>query len=321
MKAWVALAVPGVLGFALWAAEQKADQPPVNPPAANTPAVRSDEYATISIDVSQVDLLFTVTDKKRRFVTNLTKDDFEVYDSKKQQVIKDFAAESDLPLRLAILIDTSNSIRDRFRFEQEAATDFIKSVMHPKVDKAMLVSFDTQAELRSDLEDDPYKVTDAIQSLRPGGGTALYDAIYFACRDRLGQDHPMHSFRRAIVVLSDGEDNQSRYTRDQALEMAQRNDTIIYAISTNISRNDTSGDKVLKYFTEETGGRSFFPFKVEDLEASFAEIANELRHQYNIAYSPKPLVTDGLFHPVELRVKGRKDLIVSVRKGYYARKM
>jgi Ca-activated chloride channel homolog len=318
MKLWVALAVTGALGFAVWAAEQKPANPPV---AAQAPAAQSDEYARITIDVTRVSLLFTVTDKKRRFVTDLRKEDFEVVEGKKRQDIQEFAAESDLPLRLGILVDTSNSIRDRFRFEQEAATDFIKSVVHPRVDKAMLVSFDTQAELRSDLVDDPTKVADAINELRPGGGTALYDAIYFACRDKLAQDQPMHKFRRAIILLSDGEDNQSRYTRDQAIEMAQKADTIIYAISTNISRSDTAGDRVLKYFTEETGGRSFFPFKVEDLETSFVEIANELRHQYNISYRPEPLVTDGLFHPIDLKVKGRKDLIVNVRKGYYARKM
>ena len=234
----------------------------------------------------------------------------------------EFTAESDLPLRLAILIDTSNSIRDRFRFEQEAASEFLNSVMQAQADKAMVVSFDTEAELVSDLIERHRKLANAaIRDLRPGGGTALYDAIYFACRDKLSQDQPKHKFRRAIVIVSDGDDNQSRYTRDQALEMAQKADVVIYAISTNISRAETDGDKVLKYFTAETGGRAFFPFKVEDLEQSFENIANELRHQYNISYRPDPLKTDGLFHPVELRVKGRKDLVVHVRKGYYAPKM
>jgi VWFA-related protein len=149
----------------------------------------------------------------------------------------------------------------------------------------------------------------------------MYDAIYFACRDKLSQDQPKHKFRRAIVILSDGDDNQSRYTRNQALEMAQKADVVIYAISTNITRIESDGDKVLKYFTAETGGRAFFPFKVEDLEQSFENIANELRHQYNISYRPEPLLTDGLFHVIDLRVKGRKDLQVHARKGYYARKM
>jgi VWFA-related protein len=131
----------------------------------------------------------------------------------------------------------------------------------------------------------------------------------------------MHKFRRAMVIVSDGDDNYSNYTRDQALERAQKDEVVIYAISTNISRQETDGDKVLKYFTKETGGRAFFPFKVEDMEASFVDIANELRHQYNLSYRPEPLATDGRFHPVELRVKGRKDLVVLARPGYYAPKM
>jgi len=194
-------------------------------------------------------------------------------------------------------------------------------VMRSNMDKAMLVSFDTKAELVSDLVGDPIKLESGIRGLRPGGGTALYDAIFYACRDKLAMDQPKHKFRRAIVIVSDGDDNQSDYTRDQALEMAQKADVVLYAISTNITRAETDGDKVLKYFTAETGGRAFFPFKVEDLEQSFENIANELRHQYNLLYRPEPLLTDGLWHTVQLRVKGRKDLIVRARAGYYAPKM
>ena len=185
----------------------------------------------------------------------------------------------------------------------------------------MVVRFDTSAELVSDLTTDTDKLERAIRDLRPGGGTALYDALFYACRDKLSQDQPKHKFRRAVVIVSDGDDNQSHYTRDQALEMAQKADVVVYSISTNITRSETDGDKVLKYFAQETGGTAFFPFKVEDLEQSFENIANELRHQYNISYRPEPLKTDGLFHTVDLRVKGRKELQVHVRKGYYAPKM
>jgi len=316
MKFRVLLAAIGALGAGVLVAGQKPA-----PPAKPGPVEQSEELARIQVDVTRVNLLFTVTDKKGRFVTDLGKADFEVIDGKRPQAILEFMAESDLPLRLGILIDTSNSIRDRFRFEQEAAIEFINSVIHPNVDKAMVVSFDSSAELVSDLISDTDQLESSIRDLRPGGGTSLYDAIYFACRDKLAQDQPRHKFRRAIVLVSDGDDNQSRYTRDQALEMAQKADVVIYAISTNISRVDTDGDKVLRYLTSETGGRAFFPFKVEDLEQSFENIANELRHQYNISYRPEPLITDGLFHPIEVRVKGRKDLIVRARKGYYAPKM
>ena len=314
MKLWVALAAAGAFGLAITAAGQ------LPSPAPET-AAQADEPTRIQVDVTRVNMLFTVTDKKGRFITDLDKSDFEIIEGKRDQVIQEFTAESDLPLRLGILIDTSNSIRDRFRFEQEAATEFIRSVMRSRVDKALVVSFDTSAELVSDLVDDTDQLENAIQSLHPGGGTALYDAIFYACRDKLAQDQPRHKFRRAIVIVSDGDDNQSRYTRDQALEMAQKADVVLYAISTNMSRQETDGDKVLRYFTQETGGRAFFPFKVEDLEQSFENIANELRHQYNILYRPEPLATDGLFHTVDLRVKGHKDFIVRARRGYYAPKM
>ena len=272
----------------------------------------------IVLDVTRVNMLFTVTDKKGRFITDLTKEDFAVIENKKPQVIQQFTAETDLPLRLAILIDTSNSIRDRFKFEQQAAVEFINSTVRPRQDKALIVSFDSAAELVSDLTDDPEKLAAAVRGLRPGGGTALYDALFFACRDKLQLDQPREKFRRALVIVSDGDDNQSRVTRDQALEMAQKADAVVYAISTNISRIDSDGDKVLRYLTAETGGQAFFPFKVQDLAQSFENIANELRHQYNIFYRPEPLLTDGQYHKVDVKVKGRKDLLVRARKGYYA---
>jgi Ca-activated chloride channel homolog len=281
----------------------------------------SQDKTNIKIDVSRVNMLFTVSDKKGRFVTDLAKDDFQVLESKKAQPIVEFAAETDLPLRLAILIDTSNSIRDRFRFQQEAAVAFIDSTVRPHQDKALVVSFDTAAELVTDLTDDIPALEKAVQSLRPGGGTSLYDAIFFASRDKLMQDQPLYKFRRAMVILSDGEDNQSRYTRDQALEMAQKADVTVYTISTNISRIPTDGDKVMRYFAAETGGQAFFPFQASDLNQSFENISNELRHQYNIFYRPEPFKTDGLYHTVEIRVKNRKDLLVRCRKGYYAPKM
>ena len=289
--------------------------------AAQKAAPSADEQSRITVDVTRVNLLYTVTDKKGRFVSDLTRNDFEIFESKKPQQILEFTAETDLPLRIAILIDTSNSIRERFRFIQEAATDFVNTVMRPGKDKALVVSFDTSPELVADLTDDQIAVTKAIRELRPGGGTALYDAIFYSCRDKLMMDQPRDKFRRAIVVLSDGDDNQSRYTREQALEMAHKADAVIYTISTNITHLETSGDKVLKRYAEETGGIAFFPFKAEDMGQSFENIANELRHQYNIAYRPEPLKTDGQFHPIEVRVKNRKDLVVHVRKGYYASKM
>lgn len=298
----------GILCAFLYGAEPKKTQP--SPPPV------SDE-SPITLDVNRVNMLFTVSDKKGRFITDLTRDDFQVFEEKKSQSVVEFAAESDLPLRLGVLVDTSNSIRERFKFQQEAAVEFINSVMRPQ-DRAVVVSFDTGPELVADLTADTGVLDKAIRNLRPGGGTALYDAIFFACRDKLMLDQPRHKFRRALIILSDGDDNQSRYSRDQALEMAQKADVVVYAISTNITGLQTDGDKVLKYLAQETGGLVFFPFKVQDLSQSFENIANELRHQYNILYRPEPVRRDGLFHQVDIRVKNRKDLVVRARKGYYA---
>jgi len=293
-------------GAAAWA-----QQPPFNP---DDPANR------IVLDVSRVNMLYTVSDKKGRFVTDLRATDFQIVESKKEQQILEFTAESDLPLRLGILVDASNSIRERFRFQQEAAIEFINQVIRPRQDKAVIVAYDTAAELVADLSGDTDVLSKAIRALRPGGGTAMFDAIFYACRDKLMQDQPRHKFRRAMIVLGDGDDNASRYTRDQALEMAQKADVVGYSISTNNTKIEREGDKVLKYFAEETGGIAFFPFKVQDLSQSFENIANELRHQYNLLYRPDPLKTDGLYHKVDIKVKGRKDLIVRARKGYYAPK-
>lgn len=309
------LAVLPALLFPLLA---QAPQKPATQPPAQTPPAADDR--PITLDVTRVNFLFTVSDKKGRFVTDLKKDDFEIVEAKKQQNILEFVAESDLPLRLAVLVDTSNSIRDRFKFLQEAAVEFINSAIRPERDKAIVVSFDSGATLVADLTGNTEVLGKAVRELRPGGGTSLYDAIYFACRDKLAQDQPRHKYRRALVVLSDGDDNQSRFTREQALEMAHKADVVLYAVSTNNTRLESDGDKVLRYLTRETGGVAFFPFKAEDLAQSFENIANELRNQYSILYRPEPLKTDGLFHKVEIKIRDRKDLLVRARNGYFAPK-
>jgi VWFA-related protein len=305
-----ALGMAAVVSFGSLAAQDK----------QQSDAGKDNAPAQFSSEVTRVNMLFTVTDKRGRFITNLDRGDFEVLENKKPQEISEFTSESDLPLRLAILVDTSNSIRDRFRFQQEAAVNFINGVMRDE-DKSIVVSFDSATELVADLTSDTHKLESAIRDLRPGGGTALFDAVYFACRDKLMQDQPLYKFRRAMIVLSDGEDNNSRMSRDQALEMAQKADVVVYTISTNISRVETPGDKIMRYFAEQTGGVAFFPFQASDLNQSFENIANELRHQYNLFYRPNPLKNDGMFHAVQIKVRGRKDVIVRARRGYYARRV
>ncbi len=284
---------------------------------APAPAKPAEDESRIVLEVNRVNLLFTVTDRRGRVITDLKQGDFTVREGKNPQKILEFSAESDLPLRLAILVDSSNSIRERLKFIQESAIEFINSVMRPGQDKAAVISFDTAPELQADLSDNIEQLTRVIRQLRAGGGTSMYDAIYFASRNKLMQDQPRHKFRRAMVVLSDGEDNQSQYTRDQALEMAQKADVVIYTISTNITRNETGGDKVLRYLASETGGMAFFPFKAEDLSQSFENIANELRHQYSLLYRPEPMVMDGSYQRVDVLVRDRANLVVRARRGYY----
>ena len=294
--------------------------PPVKTRPPQTPAPPTSD-TPIVIEVTRVNLLFTVADRKGRFVTNLAKEDFEVVENKKKQEILEFVAETDLPLRIGVLIDTSNSIRERFRFELEAAAEFLNSLIQKERDKGLIISYDTDYSLVTDLTDNTELLSKKLRELRPGGGTAMYDAIMYACREKLALDRPMHKYRRAIVVISDGDDNASKYTRDQALEMAQKSEVVIYSISTNMTRTETEGDKVLKFFARETGGQSFFPFKAQDMSQDFENIANELRSQYSILFRPEPLITDGLFHAVDLKIKNRPGLIVRARKGYYAPKM
>ena len=271
----------------------------------------------IVVEVPRVPLLFTVTDKKGRFVTDLEQKDFKVSDNRKPQGILAFNRESDLPLRIGILIDTSNSVRERFRFEQEAAIEFSKGVLKEEKDKAFLVRFDTAAELVVNFTHDVERLAKGIRDQRPGGGTALYDAIYYSCRDKLPEESPPEQFRRALVVLSDGDDNLSRMSREQALEMCHKAEAVIFTISTNRSGVQMDGDKVLKRFSEQTGGLSFQPFQASDLGQSFENIANELRHQYFLLYAPSPFVADGRFHEVEVKTNN-KDFRVRCRRGYYA---
>ncbi len=284
------------------------------------PQLERDTKSRIVLDVTRVDILATVTDKRGRFINELGSSDFEVIEDGRPQKVIGLSTRSELPLRLAILIDASSSMRDRFRFVQEAAIDFATKVMRPSVDKAAVMSFDAGVAHASPMIGETDVLARAIRELRPGGGTSLYDAIYAACTDRLPAEQPLQEFRRAMIVLTDGEDTISHYTRDQALEAAHRSGVVIFAISTNTERLDTHGDKVLKYFTSETGGLAFFPFKLEDLGKSFQQLANQLRNQYSIYYKPDPPKTDGKFHTIGVSVRGGKKYIVRARTGYYAPK-
>jgi Ca-activated chloride channel family protein len=295
-------------------------QNPGNPGDDKKPA-DDETIATIVSNVNEVPVIFTVLDKHGHYVRDLKPADIQILDDNKPpQKISEFRAETDLPLRLGLLIDASNSIRERFTFEQQAAIEFLNQTIRPKHDQAFVMGFDTTPEISQEFTDNQDLLAKGVRYFRPGGGTALYDAVFYACKDKLAKaSSKIGPVRRAIVLISDGEDNQSRYTRADAIAMAQRAEVMIYAISTNISGNTTKGDSVLKDMAEETGGRAFFPFKLEDLASRFTDIEKELRSQYFVSYRPADFVADGRFHSIQILAENKKYRI-RARKGYYAPK-
>jgi len=290
--------------------------------AYSSPPTSDDDQSgallTIRKRVDEVNVLFIATDKHGKFVRDLNQNDFSILDDHKPpQSILNFRRETDLPLHLGLLIDVSGSVHGRFGFEQDAATSFLQHSIRAGFDKAFIVGFNTQSQMSQDFTDNVQLLSAGVHKLQDGGGTALYDAIYRACKEKFLKDRPDHPARKAIVVVSDGEDNQSEYSRAQAIEMAQRAEVIIYAISTDDSGLILRGDKVLEQLAEATGGRAFFPFKMKDITHSFAAIEDELRSQYVVSYQPADFDADGRYRSIEISAL-KKDLQVRARKGYFA---
>ena len=273
----------------------------------------------IRVGTNEVNVVFTVTDKHGKRVTDLKQGDFRIVDDNKSaEEIRSFHAETNLPLQVGLLIDASNSVRDRFKFEQESAIEFLNQTVRRNFDQAMVVGFDATPEVTQDFTDDTEKLAHGVRELRPGGGTALYEALYYAWRDKLLKQAQAGPTRRAIILLSDGEDNLSHVTREEAIEMAQRAEAIVYTISTNVSGTKGAGDKVMERIADATGGRAFFPFQIRDVANAFAEIQDELRSQYAVSYKPADFKADGHFRTIEIVASDRKNFRVRARRGYYA---
>jgi len=285
-------------------------------PASDDP--QSGALLTIHKRVDEVNVLFIATDKHGKFVRDLNQTDFSILDDHKPpQSIINFRRETDLPLHLGLLIDVSGSVQSRFGFEQDAAVSFLQKTVRAGFDTAFVVGFNKQSQMAQDSTDNVQLLSAGVHRLHDGGGTALYDAIYRACKEKFLKDRPDHPVRKAIVVVSDGEDNQSEYSRAQAIEMAQRAEVILYAISTDDSGLILRGDRVLEQLAAATGGRAFFPFKMKDITHSFASIEDELRSQYVVSYKPADFDADGRFRSIEISAL-KKDLQVRARKGYFA---
>jgi Ca-activated chloride channel homolog len=312
------------------ATQQPAQTPSAQAPAAQAPAAQPQPQAqaaqdqdigpTLRLGVNEVNLIFTVTDKKGHYIPNLKQSDFALLDDQKAPAkITSFRQQINLPLRVGIVIDASTSIRSRFKFEQQSATEFLMQILRAKSDRAFVMGFDVTPNVTADWSNNIDALETGVNRLRPGGGTAMFDAVYTACRDKLLAARGQEPVRHAMVLISDGDDNQSRVHPDEAIKMCQRAETIIYAISTNWTPSRGKGDQVLTQLSGDTGGQVFFPPSVEEMSNSFKSIEEELRSQYALTYTPADFKTNGEFRPIYLYCNDRR-YIARAKKGYFAPK-
>jgi len=271
----------------------------------------------IKVDVDLVNIYFTVCNKHGRLIPNLDRANFAVYEDNNPQMITNFSRETDVPLKLVLLIDTSGSVRYKLSFEQDVSVAFLNSVLRPGVDQASVVTFDSSIDLRQDYTDDPLLLASAVRRIRAGGATRLYDALSLLLNGTLAEGTP----RRAIVLLTDGDDNVSRSSPGEVMEAAQRNNVPIYVVSVNSidipSDEPNLHDRTLEMFGTETGGKAFFPKKLKDLSSHLAAISKELRSQYTIAYRSTNDKRDGSYRKIRIEVRNTQ-YSVHARSGYYA---
>jgi Ca-activated chloride channel homolog len=276
-----------------------------------------DAIPTFRKQVNEVAVVFTVVNKRGRPMNDLRRESFQVLDDHKPPSnIVSFVHQTDMPLRVGLLIDTSSSVRDRFDLEQQAASEFLWQIIRPRADEAFVLGFDSRKDLVQDSTSNRIKLDYAIHHLKPGGGTAMFDAIYYACHEKL-MEKSASSRRRAIILLSDGEDNQSSRSLEETIDMAQRAEVIIYAISTNYSNIKMRGDHILQKLADATGGDALFPLTIKDVAHAFSQIRDDLHSQYVVAYRPADFKADGQYHTIEI-VADKSKYFVRARRGYYA---
>ena len=277
---------------------------------------------TIPVRVNEVSVVFTVTDKHNHYVKDLTKKDFAVVDNQLPvSNIRSFRRETDLPMQVGLLIDASNSIRDRFKFEQESAIEFLNETIRRRYDRAFVVGFDVSPEVTQDFTDDTNALAHGVRLLRPGGGTAMYDALYYACRDKLMKAPETSSVRRAIILVSDGEDNSSVASLDQVQTRAEQDGVVVYAVGL-LSEEESSKVKHARHdldrLTETTGGVAYYADSLEKIDGVALDLARQIRNQYTIAYTPLNQALDGTYRKLRVEVTGRERLTVRTRAGYRA---
>jgi Ca-activated chloride channel family protein len=296
---------------------QTPSKPPATNPNEQKPAI-DDSIITVNVR-----LAVTIVDKNNRFITNLKQEDFQIAEDAAPQRIESFRPESDLPLDIAVLMDTSNSVKPKLKFEKEAAISFLQTMLQSRRDRALFTTFDSEVELHQDFTNRLDLLQQAIDKVKARGETRLYDAVYSVCEEKM---FASPGRRRAMIIITDGEDTVSEKSLRDAIDIAQRSETTVFIISTKAGgffgvqagTVDRREDKELKRLAEETGGRAFFTGEVIELEKSFSAIAVELRSQYLIAYSPTNDKFDGKFRSVDIRLPGHKDYRIRAKKGYTA---
>jgi len=274
-------------------------------------------------NVDEVALFFAATDHGKA-ATELTTDDVEILDDDAPPAaLIDFRSESGFPLRLGLVIDTSASITSRFSFEQEAAAGFMQKVLTNKDDQAFVVGFSNSILLVQDLTSDQKQISHAIGQLAPAGGTTLWDAVGFTSR-KLGTLAEQQPVARILVVISDGEDNSSTNTLQQAIQAVERDQVVVYAVSTKEYSNSvpverSTGDRALMSLAEQSGGAFFSPGSATNLKRSLADLQQVIRSRYFVFYKPAHFQADGQYRKIEIKArKSGRHLRVYARKGYYA---
>jgi Ca-activated chloride channel family protein len=287
-------------------------------------ATLSAQRQAFRVGVELVSLNVTVMDPSRRYVSNLTRDDFIVIENGVPQTLT-FFARTGVPLALALLIDSSASMEPTIHTAQEAAVGFVRRL--GPADVAAVIDFDSRIQIAQEFTGDQQALEQAIRGTQAGGSTSLHNAVYIALRElskRFSFENPDAPRRRAIVVLSDGEDTSSLVSFEEVLDAAARSDTVIYTIGL-ADRGSAGtgpgqeGEFVLRRLAQQTGGRAFFPMDVKDLAAIYTDIRNELASQYSLAYQSGSGNGDGKWRSIAVRVN-RPDVTVRTRQGYYAPK-
>jgi VWFA-related protein len=290
-----------------------------------TSAGQTQDQETLKVDVELVNVPFTVTDRSGRFVRGLTAKDFTVQEDGRRQQIRNFAHENELPLTLALLIDTSPSVRPVFEEEKATAEAFLETIMRPK-DLALIIGFDRSVTLVQDYTENIKSLKNAIDDLEIGGGTSVYDAVYLASKEKLESE----AGRKAIILISDGDDTTSKMKFNDALTAAHLGDTVIYAISNSVrssfpygrrNRSGFGGEDIgtLRKFSSETGGATFVVNNQNTFARIFDQIAQELRSQYSLGYTSTNTARDGKFRQIKI-IPRDSSYTVRARRGYYAAK-